>query len=250
MEKEMGKDILYETMKVIAKQRKIKASKEHDLYKKVDPYFYNVFYCFDSKCEKEAGKTTIILDFSLKYCRFDELRWEIISPNNNLKFTDKIRANSLAACPSSVTRKSITFKYDDSTDGLHQLCKDILDYAEKFYKDFFESIHKSYGTLEEYYLENKADNPLLAGLIYVERKQYKEAEKCFLLPNMNCKNSYTSINPITKEQLTRVNASCKQSYLRSDYEKLLDYTIAMQYGIKWTEETAKYGLLPEERHGK
>ena len=76
------------------------------------------------------------------------------------------------------------------------------------------------------------------------------AEKCFRLPNMSCKNSCTSISPVTKEQLARVSVSCEQPYRRSDYERLLDYTIAMQHGVKWTEETAVYGLLPEERHGK
>ena len=55
---------------------------------------------------------------------------------------------------------------------------------------------------------------------------------------------------MTKEQLARVSASCEQPYRRSDYERLLDYTIAMQHGVKWTEETANFGLLPEERRGK
>ena len=36
----MGKDKLYETMKVVAKQRKMKASPQHDLYKKDGLYFY------------------------------------------------------------------------------------------------------------------------------------------------------------------------------------------------------------------
>lgn len=44
----MGKDMLYETMKAVAKQRKIKASPQHDLYKRDEPYFYCVFYAFDS----------------------------------------------------------------------------------------------------------------------------------------------------------------------------------------------------------
>ena len=91
---------------------------------------------------------------------------------------------------------------------------------------------------------------MLAGLVYIERGQFQNAEKCFRLPNMSCKNSCTSISPATKEQLARVSASCEQPYRRSDYERLLDYTIAMQHGVKWTEETAAYGLLPEERHGK
>lgn len=248
----MGKDILYETMKIVAKQRNIKASPQHDLYKKSEPYFYHVFYGFDFRhpYKPETGATNIILDITVKYSRFDELRWGIISPGNDLKFTDKVRANSIAACEASFPRKSLSFKCDGSKDGLCRLCEDILDWLEKFYRDFFKSIEKDYGTLEEYYIANKEDNPMLAGLVYIERGQFQNAEKCFRLPNMSCKNSCTSIRPVTKEQLARVSVSCEQPYRRSDYERLLDYTIAMQHGVKWTEETAAYGLLPEERHGK
>lgn len=39
----MGKDILYETMKVITKQRNIKVFPEDDLYKKSEPFFYHAF---------------------------------------------------------------------------------------------------------------------------------------------------------------------------------------------------------------
>ena len=248
----MGKDMFYETMKGVAKQRKIKASPQHDLYKKDEPYFYHAFYAFDSfhSYEKETGFATTILDIAVKYCRFDELRWGIIQPGNDLKFTDKVRANSIAACNASFPRKKVRFKYDGSENGLRQLCGDILDYLEKFYSDFFESIDRDYGTLEEYYIANKEENPLLAGLVYIERGQFQNAEKCFRLPNMSCKNSTTSISPVTKEQLARVSCSCERPHSRSDYERLLDYTIAMQYDVEWKRETADYGLLPEERHGK
>ena len=103
----MGKDKLYETMKVVAKQRKMKASPQHDLYKKDEPYFYHAFYAFDffHPYEEETGLATIILDIAVKYCRFDELRWGIIQPGNDLKFTDKVRANSIAACKASFPRK-------------------------------------------------------------------------------------------------------------------------------------------------
>ena len=248
----MGKDKLYETMKVIAKQRKMKASPQHDLYKKDGLYFYHAFYAFDffHPYEEETGLATIILDISVKYCRFDELRWGILQPENDLKFTDRVRANSIAACKASFPRKKACFQYDGSENGLSQLCEDILDYLVNFYRDFWSVINRDYGTLEEYYIANIEENPLLAGLVYIERGQFQDAEKCFRLPNMSCKNSSTPISPVTEEQLARVSVSCKHPNFRSDYERLLDYTIAMQHGVKWTKETADYGLLPEERQGK
>lgn len=248
----MRKDLLYEAMKAAAKQRKFKASPQHDLYKKDGPYFYHIFYAFDPAGQRmqEAGTVGMILDITLKYCRFDELRWGIISPGSGLKFTDKVRANSVTACRAAFPRKSVVFRYDGSEAGLPQLCADILDWSERFYAKFFETLNQEYGTLEAYYLAHKEDTPLLAGLVYIERGQYKEAEECFRLPNMDCKHSCTPIYPVTEEQKTRARASCERPNSRSDYERLLDYTIAMQYHVEWTEETANYGLLPEERHGK
>ena len=202
----MGKDMLYEAMKAVAKQRKIKASPQHDLYKKDEPYFYCVFYAFDSfrPYEKETESASIILDIAVKYCRFDELRWGIIQPGNDLKFTDKARANSIAACNVAFPRKKVRFKYDGSENGLSQLCEDILDYLEKFYRDFFESIDRVYGTLEEYYIANKEENPLLAGLVYIERGQFQNAEKCFRLPNMSCKNSTITSEKQSRKKMQKV----------------------------------------------
>lgn len=249
----MGKDTFYEAMKAAAKKRKMKASPQHDLFKKAGPYFYSAFYAFDlgyPERGKETGAVQIILDVSVKYCRFDELRWGILSPGDGLKFTDKMRANSVAACRAAFPRKTLAFAYDGSENGLHRLCEDILDWLDDFYRDFFETVDRDYGSLEEYYRVHKTENPLLAGLVYMERGQYQEAEACFRLPGMNGSHSYTSIDPVTEEQMARVCASCGQPCRRSDQEKLLDYTIAMQYGIAWTKETAEYGLLPKERHGK
>lgn len=247
----MSKDSLYEAMKIAAGKRKIKASPQHDLYKRIEPYFFHTFYSFDTRRppDKESGKVGIILDIAVKYCRFDELRWGIISPGSDLKFTDKVRANSLAMCYASLPRKSILFDYDGSENDLYRLCDEILDWIDHFYQEFLASATREYGSLEEYYLAHREDNPLLAGLVYIERGQYREAESCFRLPNMSGKHNCTSIKPTTEEQLARVKASCERSYLRSDYERLLDYTIAMQHGVEWTEETARYGLLPEERQG-
>lgn len=248
----MGKDTLYEAMKTAAGKRKIKASPQHDLYKKVEPYFFNAFYTFDTRhpLDTETGKIGIILDIAVKYCRFDELRWGIISPGSDLKFTDKVRANSLANCCANLPRRSILFDYNGSEDDLYPLCDRILDWLEDFYREFLASVKREHGSLEEYYLTHREDNPLLAGLVYIERGQYREAEECFRLPNMYGRHNCTSIKPVTEEQLARVKASCECSYLRNDCERLLDYAIAMQHGVAWTEETARYGLLPEERQGE
>lgn len=249
----MAKDELYEAMKVAAKKRKIKASPEHDLYKMKDPYFFNVFYGlkdYHTPLNKkiEAGEVEVVLDISIKYHRFDELRHKIISPHSNVRFTDKIRANSVACCMAGFPRKTISFKCDGPESGVEKLCEDILDWLEKFYCDFLDSAKQEHGSLEEYYIAQEEEFPLLAGLVYIERGLYREAEACFRLPKMPGKNVYTAYTPITDEQKRRSEASWESFFGRDDRSALIDYTIAMQKGIEWTPELAAFGLLPEERN--
>ncbi|MBQ5562082.1 MAG: hypothetical protein IIT39_01670 [Clostridia bacterium] len=243
----MGIDVLHTAMKAAAKKRKIKLSAEDDLYKRIDPYFYDTFYSCDYDECKKSGIAAVNLTIEVKYCRFDELRWHIISPDSDLKFTDKIRANSLAKCKANFPCVTVEFMCDETEQGVDQLCEDILNWLQKYYNDFFDLVQKQYGRLEDYYIANKESFPLLAGLVYIEEEMYAEAEKCFLLPNMIGHNDFTCVEPQNEEQRKRVAASCKDFRYRSDYEKLLDYTIAMQNNLEWTSERAEFGLLPDER---
>ena len=243
----MASDVLYEAMKLAAKKRKIKASPRHDLYKRVDPYFFNVFYDAQNEDDLKTENVNICLDIGLKYCRFDELRNGIINPGDDYRFTDKIRANSVIKCPSDFPRMTIPFSIDCSEKGLERLCEDILDYIEDFYTNLFQEVREKYGSLEEYYIAHSEEFPLLAGLVYIERKQYYKAETCFRHPNMPGQNMLRSCKAVTDEQKRRLEASENRGLYRSDASTLLDYTITMQKGLEWRQDLAKFGLLPEER---
>lgn len=246
----MANDKLYLAMKEAAKKRKIKASPQHDLYKRVDPYFYSVFYSTGFK-KAPQGKISILLDISVKYCRYDELQWGITDPESDLRFTDKIRANSVAQCSASFPRLEQMFDFDGTDENLPQLCEDILDWLENYYSEFFAKTEQEYGSLAEFYLGNREQYPRLAGLACIERGDYKGAEECFRLPTMDSVNVKWTVEPQNDEQRQRLEASGAEkggtSYRRSHRDAYLDYAIAMQNGIAWTKETAKYGLLPSER---
>ena len=102
----MGKDVLYEAMKVAAKQRKIKASLQYDLYKKDEPYFYCAFYDYDFfiPMKKKLDWQLLFWILQSNTAALTNLRWGIIQPGNNLKFTDKVRANSIATCKAPVVQ--------------------------------------------------------------------------------------------------------------------------------------------------
>ncbi len=124
---------LYQAMKIAAKQRKIKLSAEHDIYKKVDPYFFGSHYHL---YRVMPGTVYINLRMSVKYHRFDELQYGIINPDSQLRFTDKIRANSGALCNANHPRIVQPFAWDGTEEALPKLCDDILDFLEKYYTDF------------------------------------------------------------------------------------------------------------------
>lgn len=243
---------LYQAMKVAAKKRKIKLSAEHDLYKKVDPYFFNAFYSIDKIFER---KINIILDISVKYYRYDELQYNIMNPGNSIKFTDKVRANSGVMCDAAFPRIVQSFDYDGTQENLFKLCEDILDFLEKYYTDFFTWVEKEYGDLGNYYIANQDKNPRLAGLACLDKGDLQGAIKCFLLPNMDGKNYILAVDIHTEEQRRRAQengtkifcTSYGESIHRNRKDQFADYAIALRNCLEWTHDRAMYGLLIEER---
>lgn len=245
--------LFYQAMKVETKKRKIKLSAEGDLYKKVDPYFFNVFHCIE---KMDKGKINIILDISVKYHRYDELQYNILNPCNPVHFTDKIRANSGALCRADFPRQVQCFDYDGTEEMLPKLCEDILDFLEKYYTDFLAMVKKEYGDLENYYIANKDINPRLAGLACIDKGDFQGAIECFSHPNMDGMNHMWSVDINTDEQRCRAQengtkifrTSYGESIHRSRKEQFRDYAIALKNGLEWTNDRAMYGLLNEEMY--
>lgn len=244
--------LLYQAMKAAAKERKIKLSAEHDLYKKVDPYFFNAFYYIDKMAD---GKIDVTLDISVKYHRFDELQHNIINPGNPIRFTDKIRANSGAMCHASFPRMVQKFDYDGTEESVSKLSEDILDFLDKYYNDFLIMVKKEYGDLGAYYIANKDVKPRLAGLACLDKGDFQGAIECFSHPNMDGQNQIWSVRIETDEQRHRAEAngmiisrtSYGESIHRNRKDQFIDYAVALQNGLEWNDERAMYGLLPEER---
>lgn len=242
----------YQSLKIATKARKIKLSAEGDIYKKVDPYFYRIFYWVESV---EAGKADIILDITVKYHCFDELQYAIIQPGNSFRFTDKIRANSGALCYVSFPRMPQTFECDSSEESIPKLCENLLDFIREYCSDFLAMVEREYGDLDGYYIANKGDEPRLAGLAYLDRGDIDSAIECFSSPNMDGANSIWSVDIYTDEQRRRAQESGEQIFVsqygesihRNRKEQFLDYAIALKNGLEWNYDRAMYGLLAEER---
>lgn len=242
---------LYQAIKNSSKNRNIKLSAEHDLYKKADPYFFNTSYYVGKKDEETID---IHLNFSVKYHRFDELQYGIINPGDPLRFTDKIRANSGAMCRVSISEKIQKFEFDGAEEALPGLSEDILDFIEKYYNDFLTMVDANYGDLGAYFIANMDNNPRLAGLAYLDRGDIQGVIACFTHPNMDEQNQMWSVKIQTDEQRRRAqengarifHSENVESILRNRKNQFAEYAIALQNKLEWTRDRAMYGLLSEE----
>ena len=240
----------YQELKKATKGRKLKLSAEHDIYKKEGPYFYHAFYWLR---EVEDGKAEITLDITVKYHRFDELNYGIIMPGNELRFTDKIRANSGALCHASFPRMTKIFACDGSEEAIPRLCEDLLDFLKTYASDFLAEVTAKYGDLNGYYIAHKDENPRLAGLAYLDRGDIQGAIECFSSPDIGGEHSVWSVTITTDEQRRRALENGKQilsdnSIWRSRKEQYNDYAVALKNGLEWNRDRAMCGLLAEERN--
>lgn len=263
----------YQAMRVETKNRKIKLSAEHDIYKKVDPYFFDAHY-FIWGYNNTDCKVRFSFDISVKYHRFDELQYSIIHPGDDFHFTDKIRANSGALCHAAFPRIEERFDFDGNEESLPELAAAVLNYLAQYIRSFLVMVEKEYGDLDEYYIANVEKNPRLAGLACLDKGDYESAVKCFMHPNMDGESSSWIVRPETNEQRKRAKANGylpqsnfgktlqnafakktgKEEYnsdhdaiFRSRKEQFVDYAIALKNGLKWTSDMAFFGLLDEER---
>jgi len=240
-------DKLYQAMKAVAGKRKIKASPQHDLYWTYGPYFFSSNYFWREWDENFDDNTVkVSIDITVKYWRFDELQYSITDPESHLKFTDKIRANSAIMCHAQFPRVQQPFFWDGSDDTLPKLCQDILDWITTYQMNFVETAETTYGGLDEFYIAHENEYPLLAGLTYVERELYADAERCFRNPQMPYEHLTFSITPETSEQKQRLEhygyARGLDCFYRDMKSVLIDFAVAKQKGLNWSKDLRDFGL--------
>ena len=245
-------DKLYQAMKDVAKKRKIKSSPQHDLYWTCDPYFFSSRYFWWDASIKD-NKVKIGIDISVKYWRFDELQYSITDPESDFRFTDKTRANSSVMCCAQFPRIEHFFSWDGSDETIPELCQDILDWITAYQMNFVERAEKEYGGLDEFYVAHENEYPLLAGLTYVERELYVDAERCFRNPQMSYAHLTFSVVPETEEQKQRLErygyAKGQKFFYRDIKSVLIDYAVAKQQGLDWDKDLRNFGLPLKYRCG-
>ena len=244
----MSMDKLYQAMKKIAKEKGVKASPQHDLYKMIPPYFLNAFYWED--IDKKAHKIRINVTYDAKCSYFDDLKLYMIEPDSTVKITDKIRANSVIQFHSHIAEEEYFFDFEANDDVYEGITEKTFVCIQKWYKDFFDDVKENYDNLENYFIANQDDYHMQAAFVYIHQERFDEAAK--LLDKLSQKlHSTRIIVPNNDEQKQRLIDSgaedWENGYLRDDMDCILDYVTAKKKGLEWTAERARYGLLKEEK---
>ena len=89
----------------------------------------------------------------------------------------------------------------------------------------------------------------------LDKGDFQGTIECFSHPNMDGKYHVWSVDIHTDEQRRRVQANGTKIYHtsysegihRNRKDQFVDYAVALQNGLEWTDDRAMYGLLPEER---
>lgn len=246
--------IIYKAMKDAAKGRKIKLSAGRDLYKRAEPYFFSTFYYIG---QAENGKIGVTFTPSVKYCRYDELQYSITNPGSQVRFTDKLRANSGIKCDADLPRIRHSFDYSGSDEAAMELCGEVLDYLREFYDDFLVKAEREFGGLLGYFIANRDSCPRLAGLALMDGGDLREAAECFASPMMDGENQILSVEIHTEEERRRAmgsgvriySTSFGESVHRSRKEQFADYAVALRNGLEWNRARAMFGLTSDERGG-
>ena len=76
------------------------------------------------------------------------------------------------------------FDFSGNEESLPDLAMRVLDYLERYIRDFLQMVEREYGDLNEYYIANRDTMPRLAGLACLDRGDYEGAIECFSHPGM------------------------------------------------------------------
>lgn len=247
--KELEADIFH-ALKVETRKRKFRLSPEQDMYRKDGPNFYRVFYWFAGM---KDGQARFYFDVTIKPCAFDELQYSIIHPKGGHHFTDKIRTTGGMECKAEQPRIAAEFPFTEnpSKADFAALAKTVMDYVCGYIKDFMDTAEREYGDLNGYFIAFEDENPRLAGLACLNRKDIEGAIRCFSNPNIDGRDEKWLVEIKEDDERARTTANGIPedipSFLRSRAEQFADFAVCLKKGLKWNTERAMYGLLPEER---
>ncbi len=247
----MAFDLMYEAMKRTIESEEfrdlgLKTASQNIVYCKQEPYFWTVGYFEGWKEQGQAAGTKYIrIDLSLKYCHYDELQYSIIYPGQQLKFSNKLRANSKQKCRDRIWSKAFLFPWDDEVQDFDALAAEILRTALVSVKEILAEAEQE-GSLAAYFISHPELNPRLSAFACIEQKQYKQAYD--ILKEAGASKEVILVHADTEERLARLRSRYPNvqeeiaTFGRDYHDIMMDYCTAMEQGLAWSEELVLYSL--------
>ena len=192
------------------------------MYKNENPLFWRAIIREDYQY---LGKgNCYYLEISIKPLNFDNIRFSITAPDENIKYTDMLRANQGFAFITFFKKSYIVT--DDKPELLQAIAAEILSDTHTVVANFLKNIRDKYGDLYHFIIENSDEEPVLAGLSYISLGKYQKAIECFDFADRE--NRYWNL----------VYGSLNRPF----HKVCRDYCTTMLNGLSWCKEYVFQGI--------
>ena len=247
----MALELMYEAMKRVVESKEfadfgLKTASRNLIYCNQDPYFWTLGFFEGWKEQGQAAGTKYVrLDLSMKYCHYDELQHSIISPGKQMKFSNKLRANSKMKCRDRLWSKPFLFSWDEEAQDFDALAREILNTALNSVKEILAEAEQL-GGLDKYFIAHPELNPRLSAFAAIEKKQYKEAYD--ILKMAGDSKELILVHADTAELQARLRNRYPEvqegtvTFGRDYHDIITDYCSAMEQNLHWDEELVLYSL--------
>ena len=221
--------LFFNGLEMISKSYNMKYSKKaFCAYQKLGDNFWSAsFICRSFLVD---GQLEVTVDSCIKPCAFDAIQFSIIEPGKNHRITDMLRVNaSFAARPLQIDSKTYYLPCDNPANFSATLDENLRiifsDLIEKRTTFLTSNVSNDDGLLP-YLFAHQADFPFESGMAYLCKDDYNAAKQCFELAEKS--------NSIVTKSIGKPGR-----YLHLVF---IDYCIAMQSGIEWSDYLVANGL--------
>lgn len=225
----IGLKIQYELLdylKEIARPRKVKVSRKClGMYKKEKSVFWRAEIREDYSYLGEGN--CYVLKVSIKPLVYDDLRFAITEPGENIKYTDVLRANRGFAFYEFFNKPYIIEDNEaEKSERLNEIAKQIFEDTMVAVSDFLKMIDAKHGDFHHYIISLRNDEPMLAGLSCMALQEYSAAINCF--SQAECTGRYWNL--------------AYGALSRLFHNVCIDYCTIMLIGSQWKKEYVFSGI--------
>lgn len=222
-------DLIYEIireLKILGKPHRIKASKcSLGIYQRQGDTLWAA--CILPKGSPGGPEVQLAVRLSIKPLAFDAVDRALLCDPGK-KLTDAVNANRHWAFY-DICEKTYVYSREQIVRGeltAAEIARQLLENALESLRQFREMVERKYGDLFRFFIAQKQELPMLAGMSFLHLGQYKQARECFEAAGATKKYWRLSIG----------------RYGRYYHLVAIDYCRVMEANREWKPEYVRGGI--------